>query len=175
MGQALAVRCFEGRIVAPIGRQNMNDWQSTYLGRGALPRDLSGFEIETFFTYSESERRVIDDERRSPALKLALALQMGFLRMTGRLLEALRLVPPALWRHLGAQFEIDAPDLASLRTLYRRRRTLFEQQGLACWVLGFRGGTEPQRRALTGAINAELSGPSDGQRLLQFARRWLYD
>jgi hypothetical protein len=47
----------------------MNDWQSTYLGRGALPRDLSGFEIEAFFTYPESERRVIDDERRSPALK----------------------------------------------------------------------------------------------------------
>jgi hypothetical protein len=23
----------------------MNDWLSTYLGRGALPRDLSGFEI----------------------------------------------------------------------------------------------------------------------------------
>jgi hypothetical protein len=45
----------------------MNDWRSTYLGRGALPRDLSGFEIEAFFTYSESERRVIDDERRSPA------------------------------------------------------------------------------------------------------------
>jgi len=35
----------------------MNDWQSTYLGRGALPRDLSGFEIEAFFTYSEPERR----------------------------------------------------------------------------------------------------------------------
>ena len=44
----------------------MNVWQSTYLGRGALPRDLSGFEIEAFFTYSESERRVIDDERRTP-------------------------------------------------------------------------------------------------------------
>ena len=27
----------------------MNDWQSTHLGRGALPRDLSGFEIEAFF------------------------------------------------------------------------------------------------------------------------------
>jgi len=52
----------------------MNDWQSTHLGRGAFPRDLSGFEIEAFFTYSESERRVIDDERRSSALKLALAL-----------------------------------------------------------------------------------------------------
>jgi hypothetical protein len=135
----------------------MNDWQSTYLGRGALPRDLSGFEIEAFFTYSESERHVIDDERRSPALKLALALQIGFLRMTGRLLEALRMVPPALWRHLGAQFEIDAPDLASLRTMYRRRRTSFEQQDLACSVLGFHDITEAQRRALIRATNAELS------------------
>jgi hypothetical protein len=60
----------------------MNDWLSTYLGRGALPRDLSGFEIEAFFAYSESERRVIDDERRTPDLKLALALQIGFFRMT---------------------------------------------------------------------------------------------
>ena len=140
-----------------------------------MPRDLSGFEIEAFFTYSESECRVIDDERRSPALKLHLALQIGFLRMTGCLLEALRLVPPALWRHLGAQFEIDAPDLASLRTMYRRRRTLFEQQDLACSVLGFHDVTEAQRRALVRAINAELSRTSDRHRLLQFARRWLYD
>ena len=145
----------------------MNDWQSTYLGRGAVPRDLSGFEIEAFFTYSESEHRVIDDERRSPALKLALALQIGFLRMTGRLLEALRMVPPALWRHLGAQFEIDAPDLASLRTMYRRRRTLFEQQDLACSVLGFHDVTEAQRRALVRAINAELSRTSDRQRFAE--------
>ncbi len=89
------------------------------LGRGALPRDLSGFEIEAFFTYSDSERYVIDDERRTPSLKLALALQIGFLRMTGRLLA--------------------------------------------------------QRRALVRAINAELSRTSDRQRLLQFARRWLYE
>lgn len=41
-----------------------------------------------------------------------LALQIGFLRMTGRLLEALRLVPRALWCHLGTQFvDIEAPDL----------------------------------------------------------------
>lgn len=71
----------------------MSDWQSTYLGRAALPRDLGGFEIEAFFTFSGSERRAIDDDRRTPALKLALALQIGFLRMTGRLLQALRTVP----------------------------------------------------------------------------------
>jgi hypothetical protein len=98
----------------------MNDWLSTYLGRGALPRDLSGFEIEAPFAYAESERRVIDDERRTADLKPAWALQIGFLCMTGRLLEALRVVPPALWRHLGAQFDIEAPDLASRRAMYRR-------------------------------------------------------
>jgi hypothetical protein len=51
-GQVLAVLGFDGSIVLLIGRQNMKDWQSTDLGRGAL-RDLSGFEIEAFFTYSD--------------------------------------------------------------------------------------------------------------------------
>jgi hypothetical protein len=49
--------------------QNMNDWQSTWLGRRSLPRDLSGFEIEAFFNFSDDERRVIE-ERRGPARSL---------------------------------------------------------------------------------------------------------
>jgi hypothetical protein len=70
-------------MVAPCGEvQNMNDWQSTWLGRRSLPRDLSGFEIEAFFTFCGNERRAIE-ERRGPALKIALALQIGFRRMTG--------------------------------------------------------------------------------------------
>ena len=153
----------------------MDDWQSTYLGRGSVPRDLERLRDRGLLHVFRARRRVIDDERRTPTLKLALALQIGFLRMTGRLLEALRVVPPALWRHLGTQFGIEAPDLASLRTMYRRRRTLFEQQDLACAVLGFHSITEAQRRALVRAINAELSRTSDRHRLLQFARRWLYE
>jgi hypothetical protein len=39
-------------------------------------------------------------------------LQIGFLRMTGRLLKTVRIVPPALWRHLGEQLGVAAPDLA---------------------------------------------------------------
>ena len=45
----------------------MQDWHSTCLGRRTLPRDLSAFEIEAFFNFSEAERRVIED-RRGPAL-----------------------------------------------------------------------------------------------------------
>jgi hypothetical protein len=38
--------------------------------------------------------------------QVALAQQIGFLRMIGRLLEAVRILPPALWRHLGEQFGV---------------------------------------------------------------------
>jgi hypothetical protein len=115
------------------------------------------------------------EERRGPALKIALALQIGFLRMTGRLLEAVRVVPPALWQHLGKQFGVAAPDLASLRAMYRRRRTLFEHQEVACETLGFHWLSEAQRRALKRVLRGELARTSSRQRLLQFARRWLYE
>ena len=150
----------------------MQDWHSTCLGRRTLPRDLSAFEIEAFFNFTDAERRVIED-RRGTALKLALALQIGFLRMTGRLLEAVRIVPPALWRHLGEQLGVAAPDLASLRS--QRRRTLFEHQEMACKTLGFHWLSEAQRRALVPVLRGELTRTSDRQRLLQFARRWLYE
>ncbi len=152
----------------------MNDWQSTCLGRRSLPRDLSDFEIEAFFTFSEAERRIIE-ERRRPVLKLALALQIGFVRMSGRLLEAVRIVPPSLWRHLGEQFDVAAPDLASLRSMYHRRRTLFEHQEVACETLGFHWLSNAQRGALVRVVRDELTRTFDRQRLLQFARRWLYD
>ena len=152
----------------------MQDWHSTCLGRRTLPRDLSAFGVEAFFTFSDAERRVIE-ERHGPALKLALALQIGFLRMTGRLLEAVRIVPPALWRHLGEQLGVAAPDLASLRSMYKRRRTLFEHQEVACETLSFHWLSEAQRRAMVRVLRAELTRTSDRQRLLQFARRWLYE
>ena len=152
----------------------MNDWQLTCLGWRSLPRDLSGFEIETFCNFSEAERCVTKD-RRTPALKLALALQIGFLRMTGRLLEVVKIVPPTRWRHLGNQFGVAAPALASLRTMYRRRRTLFEHQDVACQALGFHGLSDAQRRALVRVLRDELTRTGDRERPLQFARRWLYE
>ena len=114
----------------------MDTWQATFLGLKQLPRELTAFEIEAFFRFTPAEHQVIE-ERRRPELKLGLALQMGFLRMSGRVLDAVRIVPTVLWRHLGEQLHVAAPDLASLRAMYRRGKTLFEHQQLACEVLGF--------------------------------------
>src|SRR5450432_4261987 len=109
----------------------MTPWQAVFFGLKQIPRELTAFEIEAFFTFTATERHVIE-QRRQPALKLGLALQIGFLRMSGRVLDAVRIVPAALWKHLGSQFGEQAPDLASLRAMYRRHRTLFDHQELAC-------------------------------------------
>jgi hypothetical protein len=94
----------------------MDNWQATFLGLKQIWRELTAFEIEAFFRFTLAERQVIE-ERRRPELKLGLALQMGFLRMTGRVLDAVRIVPTVLWRHLGEQLHVAAPDLASLRAM----------------------------------------------------------
>jgi hypothetical protein len=152
----------------------MNPWQAIFFGLKQIPRELTAFEIEAFFTFTATERQVIE-QRRQPALKLGLALQIGFLRMSGRVLDAVRIVPAVLWRHLGEQFNVAAPDLASLRAMYGRGNTLFEHQQLACEVLDFHWLSEAQRRALSGALRLELARTRDRQQLLIFARRWLYE
>ena len=138
----------------------MNHWRARFLGLKQLPRELSGFEIEAFFTFTASKRAVIE-ARRGPSLKLGLALQIGFLRMSGRVLDAVRIVSPALWKHLGNQFGEHAPDLASLRAMYRRHRTLFDHQELACEALGFHPLLEAQRRALVRTLRRELRQTDD--------------
>lgn len=152
----------------------MNAWQTTFFGLKQIPHELTAFEIEAFFTFTATERQVIEQRRRS-ALKLGLALQIGFLRMSGRLLDAVRIVPAVLWRHLGEQFTVAAPDLASLRAMYGRGNTLFEHQQLACEVLDFHWPSKQQRRALSSALRLELTRTRDRQQLLIFARRWLYE
>ena len=73
----------------------MQGWQTTYLGLKELPREISGFELQYFFTFGRPEREVIDG-RRGAIHRLGLALHIGFLRMTERTLDAVRIVPKAL-------------------------------------------------------------------------------
>jgi hypothetical protein len=152
----------------------MQGWQTTFLGMRELPHDLSAFELQAFFTFSRTEHELIQ-ARRGDSLKLGLALHIGFLRMSGRLLDPVRVVPPGLWRHLGNELGIDAPEIASLRAIYGRGRTLFDHQQVACEALGFRWMTEHQRRALVRLLSDEVSRCADREQLLVYARRWLYD
>jgi hypothetical protein len=50
------------------------------------------------------------------------------------------MVRPLIWRHLGERFGVAAPDLASLRAVYRRAQTLVEHQQIICDTLGLPPG-----------------------------------
>jgi Domain of unknown function (DUF4158) len=152
----------------------MQSWHTTYLGMRELPRELSTFEMQAFFTFECAEREVIEARRSNP-LKLGLALHIGFLRMSGRLLSSFRVVPRTLWCHLGNELGIDAPEIASLWAMYGRDRTLFDHQQVACTILGFRWMSKHQRRALVRELRNEVARCADREQLLVRARQWLYE
>ena len=151
----------------------MQSWQSTYLGMREMPREISAFEMKAFFTFESTGRQLID-ARRGDAHKLGWALHIGFLCMSGRLLDAFRVVPGTLWHHLGRELGIDAPDIASMRALYGRDKTLFDHQQVACAALGFRWMSEHQRRALVRELREAVSRCADRDQLLIRARQWLH-
>jgi len=152
----------------------MRYWQKPYLGLRSMPKELNQFELHTFFTYSSEERRAILS-KREPLHRLGLALQMGFIRMTGGVLASVKMVPAELWAHLGSTLDMKAPDIASLRSLYRGRRTLFTHQKLAIETLGFVRMSEHQRRALVRHLRVEVLSEFDRHRLMTQVKVWLYE
>ena len=66
----------------------MQGWQTSYLGLRDLPRELTEFELQAFFSFSRAELELIA-RRRGDNHKLGLALHIGFVRMSGRPLNSL--------------------------------------------------------------------------------------
>ena len=91
---------------------------------------LPDFLLQRWFTLNANDRHSIRKTFRS-RYWISAALQLGFVGMTGTTLRSLEYVPTSVLRHLGRQFMRPAPDIATLRTLYRRRKTRFEHQ---CWA-----------------------------------------
>src|SRR3546814_1938269 len=90
-----------------------------------------------FFSPSEAELQVVRTHRRA-LNRLGVALQIGFLRLTGTALNSFEIIPGQVLAHLGIVLDIEVPQLTSIRALYRRRRTLFEHQDSAKRALGLR-------------------------------------
>jgi hypothetical protein len=151
----------------------MHDWQLGYLGRHAFPADVTEFELRRAFTFDEAEREEIRRSFRS-RLRIGIALQLGFLRLTGTTLGSLEYVPSAVLRHVGLQFALPAPDLATLRGLYRREKTRSAYQRWAIEYGGFRQLDVRSEQLLAAFIRERTHGSIARPRLEQHARAWLY-
>ena len=105
-------RAMKNHPVPPVRR-----WQSHLLGLHEFPEQLTEFELGHFFSFEPDIRGTILS-RRSALHRLAAAVHIGFVRMTGRSLDAFETLRGLLVERLGRELKIPTPDLASLRTLY---------------------------------------------------------
>lgn len=152
----------------------MSRWDECYLGRDKFPETLSSLEIERFFTPNPQELEVIRQRRGDPN-RIAFSLQLGFLKMTGRSLNSVELVPPSILEIIGEEIGCAVPRIASIRALYRRRRTLFDHQSGARKLLGRIDFSAYGERALTTYLRREAIGTYSVQDLSDKARVWLVE
>ncbi|WP_162071090.1 Tn3 family transposase [Burkholderia sp. THE68] len=153
----------------------MESWRTGYLGIRQVPRDLSEFELNTFFTFSKQEIALIET-RRSDLYRLAVALHVGFIRMSGRSLDSYRQIPAMLWRHLGRQLHVQPPDLGTLRSIYDGRfDTLSDHQRFAQIIANFRTISEHQRRYVIRWLKEQLTGRPERGQLGNDLKQWFYE
>jgi Domain of unknown function (DUF4158) len=135
----------------------MSRWEHRYLGRERFSGALSVIEIEHFFTLREDELTVVR-RRRSVLNRLALALQIGFLKMTGGTLNSVEIIPPGVLEHIRRELGWVPPRLASIRALYRRRLTLYDHQVAALAALGRTKPSEHAERSLETRYRLKKAG-----------------
>jgi TnpA family transposase len=151
----------------------MRAFQSTYVGRHNFPKFLPDYLLRRWFTLNAGDRHSIRKTFRS-RYWIGAALQLGFVGMTGTTLKSLEYVPTSVLRHLGRQFARPVPDVATLRTLYRRRKTRFEHQRWAVEQWGLREFDAGIEQRLTEYIRERTHATLSRGRLEQAAREWLY-
>jgi TnpA family transposase len=146
-------------------------WNQQYLGLNRFPEALSALEIDQYFTPS-AEELVAILQRRSDVNAIALGLQLGFLKLTGRLLNSVEIVPSAILIHLGVVIGCAVPQIASIRALYRRRRTLYDHQIYARNLLGRTEIGDHAKRGLTAYLRREAIGVFSVPGLITKAYIW---
>ncbi|HEX4892073.1 MAG TPA: Tn3 family transposase [Hyphomicrobiaceae bacterium] len=152
----------------------MEIWQGTFLGRRTLPPDLSDYQIQAFFTFSPDDLSALKVSFR-PSTRIAAAIQLGFLSLSGTKLDSINVLPRNLLKHVSDQLELPAPTIASLKRLYKGERTKMKQLAWAMDRLGWQKPTFDADRQLADYLDQVVSSTISRHELLEKARRWSYD
>jgi hypothetical protein len=134
-------------------------------GWDRFPDPSTPIEIEQLFTLESDELACA--RARTPLHRLAVALHIVFLKTTGRPLNSVEIVPVSVLEYLG---RCTPPRITSIRTLYRRRRTLFDHQQVAVDVLGLDTLGKHAKRGLVAYLRREVTAVFDPSELMVRAR-----
>lgn len=144
-----------------------------FVGAAELPRSLSEFDVEQSFRLSRADIAAIRDRFRADR-RLGAALQLVFLRATGRTLNRTAGVPRALLRSLCTTLGLADTAIGSLKTIYERVATLYEHQK---WTRDFAGITDATGAVLLNlgtALEDLAKTASSVDELVQEAELWLF-
>lgn len=154
----------------------MEQWQLSDLGGRFFSKQFSTRDMSAFFLLSTEERAFVDVHRQ-PFYRMAVALQLGFLRMTGCLPDRSAMIPECVWGQLTHQLGVDPlPRPDTVRSLYANRpRTLAEHQ---LRIRQFMGWSSMTRRCVHSVLlwlKEDLSTQPGSLTLLERLRICLYE
>ena len=152
----------------------MSRWQDRFLGISTIPSDLTALELEEFFRFGKKDLVAIKLAFR-PKYRIAVAIQVGFMRLSGGRLRDFKVLPRDLLQFVGEQVGEIAPTIVSLRSLYKREQTRVEHQAWAMQWLRISSHTKRQERLLFADLREASKGTSSVERLIDTARQWLFD
>lgn len=152
----------------------MADYGLRYVGADSLPGRLTEFDLQQHFQLSQADVDAIKAQFRAERLAGAAALLL-FLRASGSPLDRISALPRALLRHIGERLEINAPSIATLRTIYTRRPTHYEHQAWVKNYLGLKEIDQQTSDVQVTYLTAHASEVVSVDELVTAACRWLYE
>ena len=137
-----------------------------------LPARLSKFDVEQYFTLTKADVLALCErfraDRRVPAAILLLHL-----RASGRPLDRVAVVPKNLLRTVSNALGAPMLTIASLRSLYQRRPTLYEHQRWVKDYLGLQDLDDTKTVELQEVLAVASDQAAHVDELIGTARTWL--
>jgi len=149
-------------------------FRQRFVGVTELPKSLSDFDVEQSFQLSSDDVELIRQRFRTER-RLGAAIHLVVIRATGRAFDRVAGVPRPLLQYLCTTLGLNETSIASLKTLYTRRSTLYEHQA---WARQSCGSSEPGEAILAELATAltELAGTANSvDELVKGAEVWLFD
>lgn len=145
-----------------------------FVGSKELPKSLSDFDVEQSFKLSSDDVAVIRERFRTDR-RLGAALQLVVLRASGRVLDRTSNIPRALLRSLCQSLGLGETAIASLKSIYERRSTLYEHQKWARDTAGISDIDDAVLAELGISLEELTKTAASVDDLVQSAERWLFD
>ncbi len=152
----------------------MASYEFRYVGADSLPNRLSEFEVQQHFRLSNADVSALNERFRIDR-RAGAAILLLFMRAAGRPFDRFTTLPKALLQHVGEALGVRVPTIATLRSIYARRQTLYEHQ---LWLKGYLSLADVDRAAsdqLVEYLNACAREAVSIDELVVAANRWLYD